>query len=95
MAVVHYTLWLYNPAGADSKGTRLQSSRDAGTPYSFRLGANAVIPGFEQSVTGMKVGGLRRAIVPPALAYGSQGSGTAIPPNTWLVFEIELLAVTT
>jgi FKBP-type peptidyl-prolyl cis-trans isomerase FkpA len=90
--VVHYTLWLYDPAGTDSKGTRLQSSRDANNPFPFRLGTNAVIPGFEQAVTGMKVGGTRRAIVPPTLAYGSTGSGS-IPPNTWLVFEIELLSV--
>lgn len=91
--IVHYTLWLYDPAGTDSKGTRQGSSRDNNTPYSFRLGTSAVIPGFEQAINSMRVGGLRRAIVPPSLAYGATGSGT-IPPNTWLVFEIELLAAT-
>jgi FKBP-type peptidyl-prolyl cis-trans isomerase FkpA len=92
--IVHYTLWLYDPAGTDSKGTRLQSSRDNNTPISFRLGTNAVIPGFEQAINSMLVGGVRRAIVPPSLAYGSTGNGSSIAPNTWLVFEIELLAAT-
>jgi FKBP-type peptidyl-prolyl cis-trans isomerase FkpA len=91
--IVHYTLWLYDPAGSDSKGTRVGSSRDSNTPYTFKLGTNAVIPGFEQAVQSMKVGGLRRAIVPPSLAYGSTGNNT-IPGNAWLVFEIELLAAT-
>jgi FKBP-type peptidyl-prolyl cis-trans isomerase FkpA len=96
IAIVHYTVWLYDPAGADSKGTRLGSSRDSpGTPLTFRLGTNAVIPGFEQSVQSMQVGGVRRAIIPPTLAYGSGGSSDGrIPGNSWLVFEIELIAVT-
>jgi FKBP-type peptidyl-prolyl cis-trans isomerase FkpA len=90
--VVHYTLWLYDPAGADSKGSRIESSRDAGRqPFSFRMGTNAVIPGFEQGVSGMRVGGTRRLIVPPSLAYGATGNGP-IPPNSWTVFELELLA---
>jgi FKBP-type peptidyl-prolyl cis-trans isomerase FkpA len=88
--VVHYTLWLYDPAGTDSKGARQGSSRDTNQPISFRLGTNAVIPGFEQTINSMRVGGVRRAIVPPSLAYGSTGYQT-IPPNTWLVFEVELL----
>ena len=92
-AIVHYTLWLYDPAGIESKGTRVGSSRDTNAPLTFRLGSNAVIPGFEQTITGMRVGGTRRAIVPPTLAYGATGNGP-IPPNTWLVFEVELLAVT-
>ncbi len=90
--LVHYTLWLYDPAGPDTKGTRIESSRDAGRqPYPFRLGTNAVIAGFEQGVTGMKVGGNRRVTVPPSLAYGSTANGN-IPGNSWLVFEVELLA---
>jgi FKBP-type peptidyl-prolyl cis-trans isomerase FkpA len=91
--IVHYTLWLYDPAGTDSKGTLQGSSRTNNTPLSFQLGASAVIPGFEQTINTMRVGGIRRAIVPPSLAYGSTGYQT-IPPNTWLVFEIELLAAT-
>ena len=86
----HYTVWLYDPAGTDSKGRRVQSSTDSGNPFAFRLGTNAVIPGFEQGVIGMRVGGKRRLIVPPGLAYGSAGAGS-IPGNSWLVFEIDLL----
>ena len=52
----HYTVWLYDPAGADSKGRRVQSSTDSGNPFAFRLGTNAVIPGFEQGVIGMRAG---------------------------------------
>jgi len=89
--VVHYTLWLYDPAGTDTKGTRIGSSRDSAQPLSFRLGANAVIAGFEQGVAGMRVGGSRRVTVPPSLGYGSTANGN-IPGNSWLVFEIELLA---
>jgi FKBP-type peptidyl-prolyl cis-trans isomerase FkpA len=65
---------------------------DSGT-FPFRLGTNAVIPGFEQAVIGMRVGGRRRATIPPHLAYGSQGQGT-IPPNATLRFEIELVSIT-
>jgi FKBP-type peptidyl-prolyl cis-trans isomerase FkpA len=94
IVIVHYTLWLYDPAGTDSKGTRIGSSRDSpGTPLTFRLGTNAVIPGFEQAVQSMRVGGVRRAIVPPSLAYGSSGN-QSIPGNAWIVFEIELIAAT-
>lgn len=87
-ANVRYTLWLYNPAGTDNKGTQ----RDAGT-FSFRLGtvgSGGVIPGFDQGVTGMRVGGKRRIYVPSSLGYGAQGT-SGIPPNAALVFEVELL----
>jgi FKBP-type peptidyl-prolyl cis-trans isomerase FkpA len=85
----HYTVWLYDPAGTDSKGRRVQSSTDSGNPLVFRLGTNAVIAGFEQGVIGTRVGGKRRLIIPPSLAYGSAGAGS-IPGNSWLVFEIDL-----
>lgn len=88
---LHYTLWLYDPAGTDSKGARIESSRDRNQPLAFRLGTNAVIPGFEQGVVGTKVGGTRRLTIPPNLAYGAAGNGP-IPGNSWIVFEIELLA---
>ena len=82
-----------NYVGTFTNGTKFDSSYDRGVPYTFRLGAGQVIPGFDQGVTGMKVGGKRRLTIPPSLAYGSQGSGV-IPPNTTIVFEVELLSVT-
>ena len=88
---VSYTGWLYNSAGVDHKGTQFDTSVGR-TPLVFVLGTSGIIQGFNQGVTGMKVGGARRTVMPPSVAYGSQGSG-AIPPNATLVFEIELLAV--
>jgi len=91
---VNYSGWLYNAAGTDNKGTLFDSSLAAGrTPLAFTVGASNIIPGFSQCVLGMKVGGLRRCVIPPSLAYGSQGSGSAIPPNATLIFELELLSV--
>lgn len=83
---VHYTGWLPD-------GTRFDSSRDAGRPFQFTLGAGQVIPGWDQGVEGMREGGVRRLVIPPGLAYGSQGAGGVIPPNSPLVFEVELLEV--
>lgn len=89
---VNYTGWLYSATATDNKGTQFDSSLAAGrTPLVFTVGAG-VIPGFSQGVIGMRVGGLRRVIIPPNLGYGSQANG-AIPGNSTLVFEIELLAV--
>lgn len=90
---VHYTGWLYDPTQPEQKGRQIDSSagRD---PFTFTLGAGRVIRGWDQGVVGMKVGGQRRLIIPPSLAYGSEGSvGGAIPPNATLVFDIELLDV--
>ena len=84
---VQYAGWLYNETGQDKKGTQF----DAGT-YSFLLGANQVIKGFDTGVTGMKVGGTRRVIIPPGLGYGATGSGP-IPPNAALVFDLALVNV--
>jgi len=83
-ANVTYTLWLYSASASDHKGTRLES----GT-FSFKLGNNEVIPGFEQGTLGMKVGGKRTIEVPTSLAYGARG-GNGIPANNGLVFEIIL-----
>lgn len=83
---VEYTGWLQD-------GSVFDSSRKAGrTPFSFQLGAGSVIPGWDEGVPGMKVGGVRRLVIPPALAYGPQGQGP-IPANATLTFDIELLAV--
>ena len=78
--------------GTFTNGSKFDSSYDRGQPFSFRLGAGQVIAGFDQGVTGMKVGGKRRLTIPPSLAYGSTGQGP-IPPNSTLVFEIDLLSI--
>lgn len=82
---VHYTGWLTN-------GTKFDSSVDRKQPFSFKLGAGQVISGWDQGVAGMKVGGKRRLTIPPQLGYGARGVGP-IPPNSTLVFEVELLGV--
>jgi len=90
---VNYTGWLYDNTRTDSKGTQFDSSLSAGRqPLTFVVGAANIIQGFSQGVTGMRVSGMRRIVLPSSLAYGAQGSG-AIPPNTPLVFEITLLSV--
>jgi FKBP-type peptidyl-prolyl cis-trans isomerase len=86
--MVSYTGWLYDPTRPDSKGTQF----DANASFSFQLGVGRVIPGWDQGVVGMKVGGLRRLTIPPNLAYGSQANGQ-IPGNSTLVFDIMLLNV--
>src|SRR5688572_6528729 len=85
--VVNYAGWLYSPTAAENKGRQF----DSGT-FPFVAGSNEAIAGFSQAVIGMRVGGLRRAIIPPSLGYGSRGQGE-IPPNATLVFDIELVAV--
>jgi len=87
-ATVTYTGWLYSDTAANHKGTQF----DSGT-FSFTLGQNTVIPGFEQGVLGMMVGGQRTVLIPSSLGYGASGSGSKIPPNAGLVFDIALTAV--
>jgi len=81
---VHYTGWLEN-------GTKFDSSVDRGEPFVFTVGAGEVIPGWDEGVMTMKVGGKRRLIVPSQLGYGAAGAGGVIPPNATLIFEVELL----
>ena len=91
--IMLYDLWLYNPAGSASKGTRVGGSSDAGAgPFPFTIGGGGVISGIDQGVRGMRQGGTRRIYMPPSMAYGSQGQ-QGIPPNASLVFEVELTSV--
>ena len=90
---VNYSGWLYAAGAVDNKGTLFDSSLSAGrTPFAFLIGGGGVIAGWDRGVTGMRVGGQRRLIIPPELAYGAAGNGP-IPGNATLVFDIELLAV--
>jgi FKBP-type peptidyl-prolyl cis-trans isomerase FkpA len=94
VAVVHYTGWLYDAHASDHKGKKFDSSRDRGEPFRFKIGAGNVIKGWDEGVQGMRVGGQRRLIVPASLAYGSEGAGGGvIPPDSSLVFDVELLAI--
>jgi peptidylprolyl isomerase len=76
-----------------ANGRQFDASWDRGEPFSFQLGSGGVIPGWDQGVEGMKVGGRRQLVIPPDLAYGPEGSPPAIGPNETLVFVIDLLNV--
>jgi FKBP-type peptidyl-prolyl cis-trans isomerase FkpA len=91
VATVHYTGWLYRESGTDGKGLQFETSR-SGEPFSFTVGAGQVIEGWDQGLLGMRVGGVRRLVIPPSLGYGPERNGP-LPPNATLVFEIELFEV--
>jgi FKBP-type peptidyl-prolyl cis-trans isomerase FkpA len=93
IAVVNYTGWLYDASAKDNKGKQFDSSLKAGQPFRFPVGAGQVIKGWDQGVVGLKVGGSRRLIIPPELAYGDSGAGGVIPPGATLVFDIDLVAI--
>jgi FKBP-type peptidyl-prolyl cis-trans isomerase len=90
MVAVHYTGWLWQDG---IKGKKFDSSRDRGEPFVFQLGTSQVILGWDEGVAGMKPGGTRTLIIPPAAGYGERGAGADIPPNSTLIFEVELIAV--
>lgn len=83
---VHYT-------GTLMEGTKFDSSRDRNEPFAFTLGQGEVIPGWDEGVKGMRVGGTRRLTIPARLAYGSRSPGAGIPANAALKFDVELLGV--
>ncbi|OFW04641.1 MAG: hypothetical protein A3H96_09650 [Acidobacteria bacterium RIFCSPLOWO2_02_FULL_67_36] len=89
---VNYTGWLYDEAAADHKGKQFDTSVGR-TPFTFTIGIGQVIKGWDQGVPGMKVGGVRRLILPPDLAYGTGGVPGTIPGNATIIFEVELLDV--
>jgi FKBP-type peptidyl-prolyl cis-trans isomerase FkpA len=91
--IVHYTGWLYDESKPDQKGAKFDSSRDRQVPFGFFLGAGKVIKGWDDGVVGMKVGGQRTLIIPPAMGYGERGAGGVIPPNATLIFDVELIEV--
>jgi FKBP-type peptidyl-prolyl cis-trans isomerase FkpA len=86
LVTVAYTGWLHDSSRPDSKGSQFDSSPS----FQFRLGTGAVIAGWDMGVVGMRVGGQRRLVIPPELAYGSTSPGAGIPPNATLVFDITL-----
>lgn len=92
IAQVHYTGWLYEPTAPEQKGTKFDSSRDRGEPFSFVIGAGQVIRGWDEGVQGMQPGGQRRLVIPSDLAYGDSGKGP-IPGGATLVFDVELLKI--
>ena len=87
---VHYTGWLYENG---EKTTKFDSSVDRREPFSFVLGVGQVIKGWDNGVSGMQIGGSRTIVIPSDMGYGSRGAGSVIPPNSDLIFEVELIEI--
>ena len=87
---VHYTGWLYEKG---EKTSKFDSSVDRREPFSFVLGVGQVIKGWDQGVSGMQAGGSRTIIIPSDMGYGSRGAGNVIPPNSDLIFDVELIEI--
>ena len=90
---VNYTGWLYSATATENKGQQFDTSIGK-TPFPFTLGTTGIIQGWNQGVVGMAVGGKRRLVLPPSLAYGSAGAPPSIPSNATLVFDIEVVTIT-
>ena len=87
---VRYTGWLYENG---EKTTKFDSSVDRREPFSFVLGVGQVIKGWDNGVSGMQIGGSRTIVIPSDMGYGSRGAGSVIPPNSDLIFEVELIEI--
>ncbi len=83
---VHYLGTLEN-------GAKFDSSYDRGTPFKVQIGVGQVIKGWDDGLLGMKAGGKRKLTIPPEMAYGSQGAGDVIPPDSTIIFEVELVSI--
>lgn len=90
---VHYSGWIYDENEDDKKGNKFDSSKDRNEPFTFVLGVGQVIKGWDDGFAGMKIGGTRTIIIPSEMGYGSRGAGSVIPPNTDLIFDVELLGI--
>jgi FKBP-type peptidyl-prolyl cis-trans isomerase FkpA len=90
---VHYSGWIYDENEDDKKGNKFDSSKDRNEPFTFVLGVGQVIKGWDDGFAGMKIGGTRTIIIPSEMGYGTRGAGSVIPPNTDLIFDVELLGI--
>ncbi len=91
--LVHYTGYLFDASALDQKGKAFDSSLKRPAPLGFIIGAGRVIKGWDEGITGMQVGGQRTLIIPPEKGYGERGAGATIPPNSTLVFDVELMGI--
>lgn len=91
--VIHYEGWVYDPAAPDHKGLKFDSTFDRGHALSVLIGVNRMLTGLDRGILGMKVGGRRTLVVPPHLGYGDRLAYKTVPPNSTLIFEVDLLDV--